>query len=235
MSSAEVAAYALRRSRLSEEISKILQKQIMSGEVPPGARLPTERELADSFKVNRTTMREALRRLEGMELLEIRHGDGVYAKNYLESTNFNLINAIFDMDESNDSILNVLEVRRIVVPEMAYLAAKRCTDEDIEELEQIIFNEDMDMSKKEIRVHQGIARATRNPVYTIMQNFFYQITSKYSCLYFSHEEAVERADRFYTRLFNAIRRRNATAARRIMREAMIHSEERLKKYLAEKH
>ncbi len=235
MSSVEVAAYVLTRSRLSEDISRILQKQIMSGEIAAGTKLPPERELADSFRVNRTTMREALRRLEGMELLEIRHGDGVYAKNYLESSNFNLINAIFDMDESNESILYVLEVRRIVAPEMAYLAAKRCTDIDLEELEKIIFNENMDMIKKEIKVHQGIARATRNPVYTIMQNFFYQITCKYSCLYFDHEEAVARAGRFYSRIFNAIKRRDAPAARRLMRDAMIHSEERLKKYLIEKH
>jgi GntR family transcriptional repressor for pyruvate dehydrogenase complex len=235
MSSVEVAPYALTRSRLSEEISRILQKQIMSGNIAAGAKLPPERELADSFKVNRTTMREALRRLEGMELLEIRHGDGVYAKSYLESSNFNLINAIFDMDDSNESILYVLEVRRIVVPEMAYLAARRCTDADLEELEQIIFNEEINMLEKEIRVHQAIARATRNPVYTIMQNFFYQITREYSYLYFDHEEAVERAGRFYRRIFNAIRRRNAAAARRLMREAMIHSEERLMKYLAEKH
>jgi GntR family transcriptional regulator, transcriptional repressor for pyruvate dehydrogenase complex len=235
MSSVQVAAYTLTRSRLSEEISRIIQKQIMSGDISAGAKLPAERELADSFKVNRTTMREALRRLEGMELVDIRHGDGVYAKNYLESSNFNLINAIFDMDEGNESILYVLEVRRIVVPEMAYLAAQRCTDAELEELEQIISNKDMDMLEQDTKVNQVIARATRNPVYTIMQNFFYQVTREYSYLYFDHEEAVKRAGRFYRRIFNAIKRRNAAAARRIMREAMIHSEERLKNYLSEKH
>jgi DNA-binding FadR family transcriptional regulator len=67
-----------------------------------------------------------------------------------------------------------------------------------------------------------------------VQNFFFQITREYSHLYFDHEEAVERADRFYRRIFNSIRRRDAAAARRIMREAMMHSEERLRNYLTEK-
>jgi GntR family transcriptional regulator, transcriptional repressor for pyruvate dehydrogenase complex len=229
-----IFAQPLTRSRLSEEILTIIQKQIMSGDISPGAKLPTERELAELFKVNRSTLREALRRLEGMELLEIRHGDGVYAKDPIESGNLDLIKAVFAMDRHNETLFNVLEVRRIVVPEMASLAAQRHTDADLAELEKIIFHQDMTMLERDIKVNRLIARAARNPVYAIVQNFFFQITREYSHLYFDHEEAVERAGRFYRRIFNSIRRRDAAAARRIMREAIMHSEERLRNYLAEK-
>jgi GntR family transcriptional repressor for pyruvate dehydrogenase complex len=229
-----VFAQPLTRSRLSEEILTIIQKQIMSGDISPGTKLPTERELAELFKVNRSTLREALRRLEGMELVEIRHGDGVYAKDPMESGNLDLIKAVFTMDRHNETLFNVLEVRRIVVPEMASLAAQRHTDADLAELEKIIFHQDMTMLERDIKVNRLIARAARNPVYAIVQNFFFQITREYSHLYFDHEEAVERAGRFYRRIFNAIKRRDAPEARRIMREAMIHSEERFRNYLAEK-
>ena len=230
-----VFAQPLTRSRLSEEIVAIIQKQIMTGAIAPGAKLPTERELALSLKVNRATVREALRKLENLELIEIRHGDGVYAKNYLDSSNLDLIKASFSTDEHNETIFNVLEVRRIVVPEMASLAAQRRTDADLDELEDVILHQEMDMLEKDIKVNQLIARAGRNPVYTIMQNFIYQITREYSYFYFDHEEEVERAGRFHHRIFDAIKRRDASGARRIMLEAMIHSEERLKKYLAGKH
>jgi GntR family transcriptional regulator, transcriptional repressor for pyruvate dehydrogenase complex len=224
----------LTRSRLSEEIVAIIQKQIMTGTITPGAKLPTERELALSLKVNRATVREALRKLENLELIEIRHGDGVYAKDFLNSSNLDLIKAAFVTEEHNETIFNVLEVRRILVPEMASLAAQRRTAADLDELEDVIFHHDLPMLEQDLKVHQVIARATRNPVYTIMQNFFYQINREYCYLYFDHEEAVKRAGRFYRRIFNAIKGRDAAKARRIMREAMIHSDERFRNYLAEK-
>jgi GntR family transcriptional regulator, transcriptional repressor for pyruvate dehydrogenase complex len=224
----------LTRSRLSEEIVAIIQKQIMSGDIAPGAKLPTERELSQSFKVNRTTLREALRKLESLELIEIRHGDGVYAKDFLNSGNLNLIKASFAMDEHNETIFNVLEVRRIVAPEMAALAAQRHTAADLAELEQVIFHQDLAMLEEDIKVNQLIARATRNKVYTIMHNFFYQINREYTSLYFKNEDMIERTHKFHHRLFNAIKNRDASEARRIMFEGMVHSEERLRKYLAEK-
>ena len=228
-----VFAQPLTRSRLSEEIVAIIQKQIMTGAIAPGAKLPTERELALSLKVNRATVREALRKLENLELIEIRHGDGVYAKNYLDSSNLDLIKAAFATDEHNETIFNVLEVRRIVVPEMASLASQRRTDADLDELEDVIYHQDMAMLEQDIKVHQVIARATRNPVYTIMQNFFYQINREYCYLYFDNEDTNERARKFHRRIFDVIKRRDASGARRIMLEAMMHSEKRLKKYLVE--
>jgi GntR family transcriptional regulator, transcriptional repressor for pyruvate dehydrogenase complex len=232
---ATVFAQTLTRSRLSEEIVSIIQKQIMSGDIAPGAKLPTERDLAESFKVNRTTLREALRKLESLELIDIRHGDGVYAKDFLNSGNLNLIKAAFAMDEHNETIFNVLEVRRIVAPEMAALAAQRHTADDLAELERIISHHDLNMLEEDIKVHQMIARATRNPVYTIMQNFIYQITREYSHLYFKNEDMIERTRKFHHRLFNAIKSRDASEARRVMLEGMVHSEERLRKYLAQNH
>jgi len=70
----------LTRSRLHEEIVTVIQKQIMSGRIAAGDKLPTERELAENFQVNRATVREALRKLENLDLVEIRHGDGLYVK-----------------------------------------------------------------------------------------------------------------------------------------------------------
>lgn len=120
----------------------------MNGTITPGSKLPPEREMAETFSVNRATVREALRKLENLDLVEIRHGDGLYVKNYLESGNFDLIKAALNLDKGTEIILNILEARSYVVPQMAYMAAQRRTATDLEELQQVISNEDLSMLER---------------------------------------------------------------------------------------
>ena len=108
----KVFARPVTRSRLHEEIVTVIQQQIMSGQIAPGEKLPTEREMAENFNVNRATVREALRKLENIDLLEIRHGDGLYVKDYLNSGNFDLIKAAVKMDGGTEIIFNILEYKQ---------------------------------------------------------------------------------------------------------------------------
>src|SRR5664280_3672800 len=216
MSFRTVFAQPITRLRLHEEIVTIIQKQIMNGTILPGTKLPPEREMAETFNVNRTTLREALHKLENLELLEIRHGDGVYAKNFLESGNLDLIKAAVSMDEDNVTLFNVLEARRFVVPGMAYLAAQRRTTADLDELEQVIFHQDLTMLERDIKVHQMIARSTHNMLCTIFLNFFNQLFREYGYLYFDDERNIEHTRTFHREIFDAIKNQQAEVARRIM-------------------
>ena len=218
----------LTRSRLHEEIVSIIQKQIMDGTLAPGNKLPTERELAENFEVNRATVREALRKLENLDLVEIRHGDGLYIKNYLESGNLDLIKAAFNMDSSDQVMDNILEVRRYVVPQMAYLAALKRTKDDLKELEQVIFKEDLSMLERDIKVHQIIARATHNLLCTIGLNFFNQIFRNYGYLYFDDERNVERSEVFHKDIYEAIKNQKPREARKIMTDVLVYAEEAVK-------
>ncbi|MFY9397522.1 MAG: GntR family transcriptional regulator, partial [Desulfomonilia bacterium] len=123
--SALVFKRPLMRSRLSEEVERVLLKDIITGNIAVGEKLPTERDLARSLEVNRSTVREALSRLESLDLVEIRHGDGVYVKSYLESGSLELIRAMIVLDSKRrDEILTgLLEFRTIVGPDMASKAA----------------------------------------------------------------------------------------------------------------
>ena len=113
-----------------------------------------------------------------LNYIEIRHGDGVYAKNFLDSGNLDLIKAAVSMDEDNATLFNVLEVRRLVVPEMAYIAAQRRTAADLDELKQVIFHQDLTMLERDIKVHQIIARSTHNLLYTIMSQLLQSALSQ---------------------------------------------------------
>ncbi|MEN6472712.1 MAG: FadR/GntR family transcriptional regulator [Syntrophaceae bacterium] len=227
-----VLAQPLTRSRLHEEIVTIIQKQIMNGTIAPGAKLPPERDLAETFSVNRATVREALRKLENLELLEIRHGDGVYAKNYLESGNLDLIKAAVSLDEGHATLLNVLEARRFAVPEMAYMAALRRTPQDLADLEHAIFKAELTMLERDIKVHQLIARATHNLLCTIFLNFFNQIFRDYGYLYFDHEHNITRSRTFHREIFEAIKHGKPEEARRIMLDVLNYAEEAVKASLA---
>src|SRR5512137_1133155 len=125
----------LSRSRLYEKIASILLKRIIKGEIPVGERLPTERKLALAFQVNRSTVREALKKLESLQVIEIRHGDGVYVKDYLESPNLELISALLHLDSALDEYIlkTLLEVRGILVPEMASIAAVNRTEKHMKD------------------------------------------------------------------------------------------------------
>ena len=224
----KIIATPLTRLRLHEEIVTIIQKQIMSGTIAPGDKLPTERELADSFNVNRATVREALRKLENFDLVEIRHGDGLYVKNYLESGNLDLIKTSLNMNGSEEIIFNILEARRYVVPQMAYLAAQKRTKSDLGELNRIISESDMSMLEKDIKVHQLIARSTHNLLCTIGLNFFNQIFRDYGHLYFDDERNVEHSRVFHNEIYEAIKDQKPEEARRIMRNVMIYAEEAVK-------
>lgn len=224
----KITARPLSRSRLHEEIVTIIQKQIMSGKIAPGDKLPTERELAENFNVNRATVREALRKLENLDLVEIRHGDGLYTKNYLESGNLDLIKAALNTSGREDILFNILEARRYIVPQIAYLAAQRRTQEDLDELEQVICKENLTMMERDIKVHQTIARATHNLLCTIGLNFFNQIYRDYGYLYFDNERNVERSRMFHNEIYAAVKNQKPEDARRIMRDVMIYAEEAVK-------
>lgn len=227
-----VFAQPVMRSRLHEKIATIIQKQIMNGTILPGDKLPPEREMAETFHVNRTTLREALRKLENLELLEIRHGDGVYARNFLDSGNLDLIKAAVSVDVDNTTLVNVLEVRSFVVPEMAYIAARKRTAADLDELQQVIFHQDLTMLERDIQVHQRIARATHNMLCTIFLNFFNQLFRKYGYLYFDDERNIEHSRTFHNEIFEAIKNQQADDARRIMQDVLRYAEQVVKANLA---
>jgi GntR family transcriptional repressor for pyruvate dehydrogenase complex len=235
MTARQIIATPIIRSRLHEEIVTIIQKQIMSGAVAPGDKLPTERELAEKFNVNRATVREALRKLENLDLVEIRHGDGLYAKNYLESGNLDLIKVALNMNGGSEEIFfNILEARLYLVPQFAYAAAQRRTDADIEELKKLVAKTDLSMLDKDISIHQLIARSTHNLLCSVGLNFFNEIFRDFGHLYFDNEKNVERSNKFHQDIYEAIKDQKPEEARRIMKEVLVYADEAVKTGLKDK-
>ncbi|MFA6450148.1 MAG: FadR/GntR family transcriptional regulator [bacterium] len=218
----------LQRTRLHEEIVAQLKDKIVSREIAPGEKLPPERDLAESLNVNRSTVREALNKLESMELVEIKHGDGVYVKDYLESGSLELVKQMLFRDGAPDIgiMKNLALLRRILVPEIACQAAMNRTEDDLLELERIVFQSaEMQIDERDWRVHNIITKASGNLLFVVLLNAFTNMLKDHAYLYFDSEENVRRSETFHREIFEAIKEKKPEKARRIMLDVFIYTEE----------
>lgn len=124
------------RKKLSEEVADGILEMIQIGEISPGERIPTESELSDRFQVSRTAVREGVKALTAIGVLETQRGIGTFVLEtqlgplrYVEGVSPPRVLSL---------LLELLEFRRIVEPETAALAAKRRTEADLEELERCV-------------------------------------------------------------------------------------------------
>ncbi len=220
------------RTRLHEEITEQLKNKIIGGELAPGEKLPSERKLAEVLGVNRTTLREAINKLESMELVEVRHGDGIYIKDYLESGSLELAKGLFFRDGliDLDMLGNLLDLRKAVVPEAAYWAAVKRSENDVKEFEALVHGSD-DMSVAEIdhRLHNLIARASKNTLFVILLNSFEDLAKEPGKLYFANKKNRERSSTFHEDILNAIKEKKPDEARDIMLAVLVYAEEATKK------
>jgi DNA-binding FadR family transcriptional regulator len=148
--------------RLYEQISQQLAKSISDGKYEVGQRLPSERELAQAFKVSRPTVREAIIALELDGLVEVRLGSGVYVANRLPPSG----------SESAKDIgpFELLEARRVIEGEACALAAVRIDDSQLKQLSELIVEMRNDNKHNQIlmseeadrRFHELIASSTQN-------------------------------------------------------------------------
>ncbi len=227
----------LQKTRLHEGIVAQLQEKILSGEFRDGDKLPPERDLAESLNVNRSTLREAFKKLEMLDLVEIRHGDGVYVKDYLESGNLELLPALMRSGGGYDVAIlkGLLDLRRLILPDVAYQSALNRTAEDLAEMERIIRDGGISLNDRDMMLYRLIARASRNIPFVIVLNFFNNsgLVAELLTLYFADPNNIKRTTRFYDEIFEAIRDRKPDRSKKIMYDLLIFAEGKTIKILNE--
>lgn len=199
----------LNKTKLYEEIVEQLKNRIINKDIAPGEKLPAERSLAQMLNVNRSTVREALGKLESMDLVEIRHGEGVYVKDYFESGSLELVKALLFKNNALDMDVfkNLMDLRGVLVPEMACCAAQNRTSGDIMNLEKLLFDTDRgSMGDRDMRLHNIIARASGNVLYVILLNAFTSQMNEYYELYFSDPENRAKTIIFHKEIYQAIKK-----------------------------
>ncbi len=114
-----------------------IRAMIRSGDLTPGDRLPPEQELADRLGVSRGSLREAVRALSQINVLDVRRGDGTYVSSLAPSELLSGMVFAMELLQAKD-LDEVVEVRQLLLPQAAALAAQRVTDEQLTEMRVVI-------------------------------------------------------------------------------------------------
>ena len=142
----------VEKQRVAEEIVEQLRSLILTGQYPPGSKLPPERDLSKRLGVNRASLREALKKLEHLGLVRIRQGDGTRVTNFMETGGIELVQHLLPLAGRNhpELIRDMLELRRIFGREIARLAAFRAAPDAVTRLVALADKADAAASPTEV-------------------------------------------------------------------------------------
>jgi GntR family transcriptional repressor for pyruvate dehydrogenase complex len=214
--------HAIKKTRIHEEVVNQIHDLIKEGKFKAGDQLPSERELAETFRVSRTSVREALRALETEGLIISRTGTGNFiAELPVESLIAPLAKLLI---EEKTALADIFELRKLIEPHIAVLAAERATKKDIERMKGILEKQAEAVERGESGVeadaelHFAIGQATQNQALEKLVSGLMEILSH------SREESLQTSGRrkasieSHRKIVAAIEQHDQTRAQ----EAMIH-------------
>jgi len=221
------------KKNLSEEIVRQLISRILGGALTPGTKLPPERDLAEQMYVNRNTLREALKKLELLGLLNVRQGDGIYVLDYRDSGNLELLKYIlYTRKKDTPEILkDILSIRTLVIPEMAASAAKKISDNEIEMLKGILADDSISIIEKDMAIHMFIARVSSNLPFMLILNFFNDIFRQYADIYFAFEENRNVTNRFHKSITESLTQKDFKKSKSVMHDVLTYTEQCINSYM----
>jgi GntR family transcriptional repressor for pyruvate dehydrogenase complex len=163
----------IKTTKVYEQVIEQIKGMIASGTLKKGDKLPSERDLVEQLQVSRTSIREALRAMEIIGLIECRQGGGNYVRESFENNLFEPLSVMFMLEKRDPS--EIIELRKIIEVENAALAAQRITEEELEDIGVIIENlknsENEEIAVKfDKQFHYAIAKASKNTLILAILN-----------------------------------------------------------------
>lgn len=220
---------------LASRVAGRLLDKIRGENLLPGARLPSEQAMAEHFGVSRTVLRESIALLKTQGLLETRKGSGAYVRKVDDEP---LPQGDRSAEESIQSLLNLIEVRRGVEGETAALAAVRCTPGQLAEIEHALRRiaeaeaAGRNGVDEDAKFHQCIAAATGNPYWgKFTEMFAHTIRSAVQVTRANEarrEDFSRQVRAEHEKILNAIAAQDAALAREAAREHMEHAAQRIR-------
>jgi GntR family transcriptional repressor for pyruvate dehydrogenase complex len=211
----------IRSNKVYEQIAEQIEQLILSGKLRSGDRLPTERELAEQFQASRTAVREAMKTLAQKGLVDMRPGRGTIVIDGTTQAmrhSLGLMMRVGQIGGSDD----LVEVREILEPEIAALAASRAGEEHIAALREAVQIMDASLTDADAYIaadnnfHRALAKATRNTLILAFVDSIVDLLSEQRKHIFSVSGGPERGQLHHKRLLDAVLRHDSEAARAAM-------------------
>lgn len=192
----------------------------------PGDKLPNENELSEQLQVSRTTLREAIRILVAHNVLEVKRGRGTFVTNQKD---FNQNFGLEGLSTVKLNVKDLYEMRLIFEPQIAYYAAKRATDKELERIlyygkleeEKILSNEDR--TEVERAFHKSIAKATHNEFIDKLMPIIYKAIDKGVILSDENKSIIQDTLNDHRMIMEFLASRDAEGAKTAMKLHILHA------------
>jgi GntR family transcriptional repressor for pyruvate dehydrogenase complex len=222
MGGGECVYKVVQTSRLYEQIVQQIEDSIMQGALKPGDQLPAERELAQQFGVSRTAVREAVKTLREKGLLEAYSGRGTFITDGTSENIRQSLDRMIKIGQPEGS-LYLAEVRAILEPEIAALAATRIEEQHLAGLREAFAVMGRSRTDSEAYIeadldfHLALAEAAANPLILSLLDSIVGVLREQRLRIFRVEGGPERGQFHHQRILEAIEQRDPVKAREAMR------------------
>ncbi len=213
----------IQPERLYERIVSQIEERIVGGELKTGDQLPPEHELAKQFGVSRTAVREAIKALREKRLVEVRPGKGTFITNGTPEAVRHSLGLLIKFGRPN-GLADLVEVREILEPEIAALAATRITPEYIATMQEAIVIMDKALDdvdtfvEADLDFHLALAEATQNPVIPLLMDSIIDLLREERKQIGLVDGGLRRGQSHHKKILQAVARGDAQAARRCMQD-----------------
>jgi GntR family transcriptional repressor for pyruvate dehydrogenase complex len=219
----------VKQQPIFKQIIAQIQNRIVHGVLKPGDVLPPERLLSEMIGVSRHSLRQALKVLEHMGVVTSKAGIGTILNNPGQDFLLEQLNKLVDFSPAN-LLTELMELRQILEPGIAALAAKRATQEDLSAMRRAMeefekeFRDGRECSDADERLHVSLAVATHNSTLVRLTNPIMVMLGEY------REKALQLEGRRlatyqeHERIFRAVRERQPEEAKNAMADHLLHVE-----------
>ncbi len=224
----------IKKKKLYEEVIIGIEEMLKSNKMQPGDRLQSEKELSLYFGVSKTAVREALSALQTAGLIEVKHGSGIFVRD----VNDKLTNPLtMKLLTNRENMLQIMELRKGLEPEGAYLAARRADRTDVSQIKACLLTmaeaieRGESTSHSDLAFHRALIKATHNPAYcnvhdTIAAVFNEGMQSSPDSIYLLEGQRMTVLED-HRLIYDAIKKKQPEKARDLMRRHLEKIEEHL--------
>ena len=174
----------MANQQVPERVFRVLMRDIFNNKLQPGTKLPPAKEISRQMNVDLSSLRIALKQLESMNLLDIRQGDGIYVKDYLEHAGVDFLSILFSQEDENQQKMiiddyfvdEIWEFWTAVFPEILKMAANRMSPRDVKSIAALINEElaNLDDKEKVIDLQEQqqniVVKVANNTIFLLLAN-----------------------------------------------------------------
>ncbi|MHB0856423.1 MAG: FadR/GntR family transcriptional regulator [Anaerolineae bacterium] len=214
--------HPISKGGLTEQVAAHIQELILAGELQPGDRLPSQRELASQFSVSPTVVREAVRVLQERRLIEARAGSGTFVLELGPDCISESLSLLFRQGVVTFQQLHV--VRRVLEVEVVALAAKGVTPAELATMAECIRRMDDELDcpaeycQADSSFHLALARGTRNPIFPLLSIALLGVLQQSRNVNFQVPGAPIRGQYYHRAIYQCVAEGDVAGARQTMEE-----------------